>query len=70
MRKGKKYSGSVRYAEMPLNDYIKEKKDKLVALINRGWIDNSEDGYKMHPLADVVQFLFEKEYDKVNNMKY
>lgn len=55
-----------------------ERKPDTFALINRGWIDKSEDGYKMHPLIkesiiqqEVISIsTFEELIDSISNDEF
>ena len=66
------------YVPFQYREWAGIKKDKLVALINRGWIDKSEDGYKMHPLIkeSIVQqevisiSTFEELIDSISNDEF
>lgn len=66
------------YVPFRYREWAGIKKDKLVALINRGWIDKSEDGYKMHPLIkesivqqEVISIShFEELIDSISNDEF
>lgn len=66
------------YVPFQYREWAGIKKDKLVALINRGWIDKSEDGYKMHPLIkesiiqqEVISIsTFEELIDSISNDEF
>ena len=66
------------YVPFQYREWAGIKKDKLVALINRGWIDKSEDGYKMHPLIkeSILQqeaisiSTFEELIDSISNNEF
>ena len=66
------------YVPFQYREWAGIKKDKLVVLINRGWIDKSEDGYKMHPLIkeSIVQqevisiSTFEELIDSISNGEF
>ena len=66
------------YVPFQYREWAGIKKDKLVALINRGWIDKSEDGYKMNPLIkeSILQqeaisiSTFEELIDSISNTEF
>lgn len=55
------------YVPFQYREWAGIKKDKLVALINRGWIDKSEDGYKMHPL--IKESIIQQEVIRISTFE-
>lgn len=55
------------YVPFQYREWAGIKKDKLIALINRGWIDKSEEGYKMHPL--IKESIIQQEVINISNFE-